>query len=77
MHFRGFLAPPTLIAASRHRSGDERLSEQLGGEHNRRRLMNALANFLETGGLTVLEIESKPGSGLVLKHKLLHGGALW
>jgi hypothetical protein len=71
------MALPTSIAAPRHRSGDERLSEQLGGEHNRRRLMNALANFLETGGTTLLEIESKPGSGLVLKHRLLHGGPLW
>jgi hypothetical protein len=53
------------------------LAEYLGGEQALRKFEAALAGSLELGGVTRLEFESVPGSGQVLKHLLLHGGAGW
>lgn len=71
------LALPTSIAAPRHRSGAERLAEQLGGEDKLRKLLAAIASAMEMGGTTRLEFESRAGSGQVMQHRLLHGGPLW
>jgi len=71
------MALPTSTVAPRHRSGAERLAEYLGGEDKLRRLEAALASALEMGGTTRLEFESRPGSGQVMSHRLLHGGPLW
>ena len=70
---RAYLATPIV----RHRSGEERLADQLGGPDKLRKLLNAMANSLEMGGTTRLEFESKPGSGQVMQHRLLHGGPLF
>lgn len=71
------MALPTSIEAPRHRSGAERLAEQLGGEQHLRKFLAALATSLEMGGTTRIEFESRAASGEVMAHRLLHGGPLW
>lgn len=71
------LASPLHSETPRHRSGAERLAEQLGGEDKLRRFLAGLANALEMGATTRIEFESRPGSGQVMQHRLLHGGPLW
>lgn len=59
-------APPRSAAAS--------LAEQLGGEHNLRKLHAALADALRRGGAVELHLEGIPGSGRVLKAPRIYIG---
>jgi hypothetical protein len=69
---------PTSTAAPRHRSGEERCAEHLGGTQHLRQFLAALADAWERGGKTLIESDSIPGSGQLLKAPLiLNGTRLW
>jgi hypothetical protein len=79
LHFQEpALALPTSTEAPRHRSAQERVADCLGGEQHLRQFLSALADAWERGGKTVIESDSIPGSGQVLKAPLiLHGVRPW
>lgn len=68
------MALPTSIAAPRHRSAQERVIDALGGEEHFRIFLAQLADAWVKGGKTVIESDSIPGSGQLLKAPLVLNG---